>query len=112
VEIPAVEFDNRTGVANITDNGTTTPVDVQEICDGLGASLVGPFDSGSVQPQVSYDGTSFADFGSPVTASGHATLPPCQSVQFVTTGVAAASAAIVVRLGGIKDTTNPGKVRR
>ena len=97
-----MEFDNKS-LANITANGTSGVLDVQNICDGLGVTVVGTFDSASVQTQISLDGVSFHDFGAPITTAQYLALVPCHSVRFVTTLIVTL-AALVVRLGGIRST--------
>ena len=100
-----MEYDSKT-IANITADGTTGPIDVQDICEGLGFTLTGDFGTGgSVQPQISLDAASadFVNEGPAISAaSERIALPPCAEVQFVTTG--STTPVILVRLGGVRST--------
>lgn len=102
-----MEFDNRTSV-NIIANGVLpapggSGIDVQDICDGLGVTVEGTFDSASVQVEISMNGDAFIPFGAPFTAAGFLALPPCAKVQFRTLLIVTAADLNVV-LGGIRST--------
>lgn len=101
-----MEYDAKT-IADITVDGTTGPIDVQNICEGLGFTLTGDFGiAGSVQVQIALDAAApvFVDEGLAITApTQRISLPPCAQVQFVMSGSTAP--VVVVRLGGVRNTS-------
>lgn len=90
------------GQATSTTSETVGPFTVDRDSNQLGLFVSGTFVA-SLQVQVSADGVSFADFGSPVTAPGYLALPACHAVQIVNTYT---SGTVQIEVGGLRKEEN------